>query len=322
MLTPKEQELEAPGRRLAVALGGVLGAVVLAACVFGSLPVRTGRLQDESLDAPYEALKPLHEPKRAPRKGEWLAEHKEPGQSLSAYKASFHIAPTAEQRTLYLQRIGDFTPAQERALTLTAEYLERFFGLPVKSLEPLPSSVIPAKARRNNPSTGQPQVLSSYVLNEVLAPRRPADGVVVLAFTAEDLWPGHGWNFVFGQAALLDRVGVWSIYRYGDPSESDEAFRLFLRRTINTAVHETGHMFSLPHCIAYECVMNGSNSQEESDAQPPDPCPVCLNKLGWNLGFEPVARYQRLLEFSTREHLTEHSEHFQRALQVLRAEKR
>ncbi len=90
----------------------------------------------------------------------------------------------------------------------------------------------------------------------------------MIALTTSDLWPGKGWNFVFGQARLRERVGVWSLYRNGDPDESEGAFRLCLLRTIKTATHETGHMFSLRHCTKYECNMCESNNSEESDRSP------------------------------------------------------
>ena len=94
----------------------------------------------------------------------------------------------------------------------------------------------------------------------MLKPHRPIDAVAVLGLTAEDLWPGDDWNFVFGQASLSERVGVWSLHRNGNVDGSVDEQRLFLRRTLKTAVHETGHMLSIPHCIAFQCGMNGSNS--------------------------------------------------------------
>ena len=58
-------------------------------------------------------------------------------------------------------------------------------------------------------------------------PRRPEDAVAVLGLTTSDLWPGEGWNFVFGQASLRDRIGVWSLYRFGDPERSDADYTSF-----------------------------------------------------------------------------------------------
>jgi archaemetzincin len=62
-------------------------------------------------------------------------------------------------------------------------------------------------------------------------------------------------------------------------------------------VHETGHMFGVQHCQAYECVMCGCNSLEESDRRPIHLCPECLKKVRWNIGFDVVGRYQGLKKF-------------------------
>jgi len=92
-------------------------------------------------------------------------------------------------------------------------------------------------------------------------------------------------------------VGVWSFHRYGDPEKSADTFRLCLRRTMQVATHETGHMFSMMHCIQLECNMNGSNSLYESDHHPLEVCPNCLAKLCFATGAEPVARFKKLSAF-------------------------
>jgi len=173
---------------------------------------------------------------------------------------------------------------------------------------------IPARARRTHPSWGDPQVLTSYILHEILEPERPADALACLALTASDLWPGQGWNFVFGQANLRERIGVWSIYRNGDPGED---FTLCLRRTLSTASHETGHILGLAHCTAYSCLMNGSNHQEEKDRRPMHLCPVCLRKLCWNLRFEPVPYLMKLKEFCQQNGFDPESGWYERAIAAL-----
>lgn len=45
-------------------------------------------------------------------------------------------------------------------------------------------------------------------------------------------------------------------------------FRLCLRRTLMIAAHETGHVLTMQHCIAAQCLMNGVNNQEERDRTP------------------------------------------------------
>jgi len=54
---------------------------------------------------------------------------------------------------------------------------------------------------------------------------------------------------------------------------------VFIRRCLNVLIHEIGHLFGLGHCPFFECLMNGSNSLEESDQQPLYFCPICDHKL-------------------------------------------
>jgi archaemetzincin len=212
-----------------------------------------------------------------------------------------------------VQPLGEFTPKQREIIELSAEYVGLYFSRPVKILETLPLATIPGRARRTHPEWGVKQILTTYVLDEVLKPRLPKDAAAYIAFTASDLWPGRGWNFVFGQASLRDRVGVWSITRNGDPAESDESFRLCLRRTLKTATHESGHMFSILHCIAYECNMCGANHRAESDRHPLYLCPECHAKVCWATNAEPVARLRRLAKFCRKNGLARERDYFEKA---------
>jgi archaemetzincin len=248
-------------------------------------------------------LRPLAQPLPAPRPGDWLAEHPEPGQTFADYLAADPVRRSTALHTIYLCLVGDFTEAQRRILDLTQEYLAVFFDSPVQVNRQLALAGIPARARRIHPSWGDPQILTGYVLQEALEPDRPANALAYLALTASDLWPGRGWNFVFGEANLRERIGVWSIYRSGDPSESEAAFQLCLRRTLGTATHELGHILGMAHCIAFSCLMNGSNHQQERDRRPLHLCPVCLRKLCWNLQVEPVAYLMNLKTLCQQRHL-------------------
>jgi archaemetzincin len=243
-----------------------------------------------------ERLRPLAKPLDAPREGDWLAEHDEKGQTFRQYIAAEPVCRGRNQK-IYLCLVGEFDEPQQRIVGLTSEFLSAFFDVPVEIRRTLPLSDIPARAKRKHPEWGVKQLLSTYILHDVLEPDRPDDTLAYVAFTARDLWPGKGWNFVFGQANLWRRVGVWSIYRNGYPGKDKAEFRVCLRRTAMTAVHETGHILTMQHCTAYRCLMNGSNHQEERDTQPLNPCPVCLRKLVWNLQVEPVAYLRRLAVF-------------------------
>jgi len=258
---------------------------------------RPAQLRAEELEPRFEALKELHKPKSQPGPRDWLARHSEDGQSFQEYQRAGPVRPSAERHTIDVQPLGEMSPKQREILAMAADYVQRYFQVPVRMLEPIPASAVPAGARRRNSYTGEPQILTTFVLDELLAPRVGDDSLALIALTAEDLYPDQDWNFVFGQASFTKRVGVWSMHRYGDPASSADAFELCLRRVLKTAVHELGHMLGIAHCIAYECVMNGSNHLEESDSRPMEPCPPDLQKLAWNTGLDPAKRFADLAAF-------------------------
>jgi archaemetzincin len=128
----------------------------------------------------------------------------------------------------------------------------------------------------------------------------PSNAYCLIGVTMVDLYPHEDWNFVFGKASLQERIGVFSFARYQssfyDPDqEEDES--LLLYRSCRVCAHEIGHTFSLKHCIYYNCLMNGSNSLEESDQRCFQLCPVCLRKMQLCIDFDEVNRYNKLLEF-------------------------
>lgn len=261
----------------------------------------------------YEKLLPLHQAKISPQPGDWLAEHQESGQTFADYAASNPARP-AQGQVIYLALLGDFDKTQREIIEICAQFMEVYFGMRVKFTSPILLSEIPSEARRVHPQTGDRQILSTYVLDKILRPRLPKDAFCLMAFTTSDLWPGQGWNFVFGQASPQDRVAVWSVYRNGDPRHGRDAFQLCLIRTLKTGTHEIGHMYGMDHCVFYECNMNGSNHRLESDKRPLWLCPVCLRKLIWATGMDPVLRYERLERACRELGLTHEADFYQRSL--------
>ena len=234
------------------------------------------------------ALASFHTELGEPTPGDWLDTHEEPGQTFAEYRACGPTRPTGRRRTLAVQPIGTFTSGQKRVVNLAAKFLSAAYGLPVKTLDPMPLSVIPVRARRKNPETGTLQFLAPEILYKVLAPALPTDAAAMLGFTAVDLYSGEHSNFVFGLANRSKRVGIWSLARSGSTIGFTGGFRKCLRRTIKTAAHETGHMFGMRHCIASACNMNGSNGREESDRRPLAFCSECLAKECWACGIAPA----------------------------------
>ena len=146
---------------------------------------------------------------------------------------------------------------------------------------------------------GRVLVLTRDVL-ALLSQLLPPDAFCLLGITPRDLYPDPSWNFVFGEASLKDRVGVYSFARY-DPrffgEDASDRAALVLRRSCKVLAHETCHMFGIAHCIYFHCLMNGSNHMAESDARPMHLCPVDLHKLYDGVRFDPVERYAHLKEF-------------------------
>ncbi len=239
------------------------------------------------------------QPISPPGPGDWLAVHPEPGQTFEEFSRLSPPRPRGSRSTIYLQPLGDFPAGGSPSLDLLKGYAAAYFSMEVKLLSPLPIAGAEVTSR-DNPITGHRQILTSDVLASIKK-RFPSDAFCVLGVTMEDLYPHPSWNFVFGQASLRDRVGVFSLARYHPAfygeTRGEGHSMLLLKRGCRVLVHETAHMFSLAHCVFFRCVMNGSNHLKESDARPLHLCPVCLRKLQFSLGFDVRDRYERLLGF-------------------------
>ncbi len=255
--------------------------------------------REEKLPAGFAALVPLHAKLKAPQMGDWLDRHYEFGQTYQQYLRSFPVRADSS-RTIYIQPLGRMDRRQCQIMELAGEFLGKYYQLPTKVLPEISLDGLPKQARRKQSDAADEQVLTGHLLDHVLKPALPKDAAVVIGFTTKDLWPGDGWNYVFGQASLTDRVGVWSICRYGNPAADDATYRLCLARTLKTAAHEMGHMFSMSHCIFHQCNMCGANSLREADSHPMEMCPQCLTKLCYATGAEPGKRFTELADFYQR----------------------
>jgi archaemetzincin len=261
------------------------------------------------------AVEPFFQPMETPEPDEWLSSFPEDGQTFEQYINGNPTIPTDKRGTIYIQPIGRFDQKQEQVIGATAEYMEDFFGLPVKLLPGMRfKEPLSLKNYRSNKLLRHRQIRTGYILDEILFPALPEDAAAFIAFTNEDLYPDEYMNFVFGQASLANRVGVWSLYWLN--AKADD--QTFLRRTLKIAVHETGHMFSIAHCTKYECVMSGSNHLKETDSRPIDACPECMAKICWMAGIKPLKRYSRLESFAARHGLIKEEEEFTRKAAAVR----
>jgi archaemetzincin len=231
-----------------------------------------------------------------PREGEWLFVHKEKGQTFEQYKKAKPVRPTAERSVIYLLPIGDFTPLQEKAMQLTRKYLEIFFQQKTVLLKGISDKIVPASATRLRRDDNT-QLLAPYVLDTLLKDKTPADGIALMGISAKDLYPKESWNYVFGIASYVKRVGVSSIYRLQNKQLDTANSKLCLSRLMNVFSHEIGHMMAFSHCTAAKCVMNGSNTLHETDQSPNRLCAECQKKLFWNFRYDNRQRLQQLSDF-------------------------
>lgn len=112
----------------------------------------------------------------------------------------------------------------------------------------------------------------------VAALKATYDGVVVGA-TALDLFVPV-LTFVFGEAEMPGRAGIFSIHRlreefYGLPRSPE----LLESRALRELLHEYGHLRGLVHCPDWACVMSSAHSVERVDAKTDRFCPQCAGRL-------------------------------------------
>lgn len=262
----------------------------------------------EARSAASLALEPVHLAHTARLGGELIATTNEPGQTFSEFKRGYKDRGFT---ALYIQPIGSLNAQETVRVGETAAFLSAFYHAPCTVLKSVSDELVPESMRRIH--GGKTQFNATYVLDHVLKPRRPDDAIAVLAITATDLYPSEQYNFVFGLASLSQRVGVWSLSRYGDPRQDD-----FRRRLFKVAVHETGHMFGIPHCVAFDCLMNYVNNRPELDRVPMWFCPECVQKVAYARKLE-IGDYLRSLSmFAVKHDLENEGDFWNRSADAVR----
>jgi len=116
------------------------------------------------------------------------------------------------------------------------------------------------------------QYYSTLIL-DYLNIKFPLKSGILLAVVDIDLF-ALGLNFIFGEANILTKKAIISIYRLKHKDE-----RIFLSRVTKEAVHEIGHLLGLKHCSNPNCVMFFSNSILDTDRKSEVFCDLCRSKI-------------------------------------------
>ncbi|CAG9333264.1 unnamed protein product [Blepharisma stoltei] len=232
----------------------------------------------------------LFEPLPKPEFGDWLYHNQEKGQTFEDFK-KVSRKPISSKNKIYVQTLDSIPREMTDYLK---SYCEAFFiGARVVFLPMKPLAEMKIKSRYND---GTLQYNAIHIINKLVLPK---DAHCIIGITNIDIYHKESWNYVFGLAS--GRVGVFSFARfYDEESPNDQASEFLWYRAGRTMTHEIFHMFGVKHCIFYKCIMNGSNSLEESAKKPGSLCPVCLQKLKYSLDFDILERYRRLEAITNR----------------------
>ncbi len=178
-------------------------------------PPLTAAQADANLKEFSSRLTLIHARKKPSRPGDWLQGNAEPGQTFEQFRAETPNRVDATHTTIYVTPVGGMQGGSPELLSAAIDALHAFYGVPVETTAPLDLKSIPDAAKRSNPFSGKPQILTTWVLDQ-LRQRWPPNALAVIGLSQADLWPGEDWNFVFGQADPDAHAGVWSTARMSE----------------------------------------------------------------------------------------------------------
>ena len=258
----------------------------------------------------------------APRPGDWLWSRRESGQTFKSYQSKVKgsmskpgTGPRRGKNTILLVPIGRSLNSSEVGSLFMPHLLAYckafFYGMNVvMASEPISLKGV---RRRLNEYDHEQYRIGDMFDRLKDASRNRAGLYCSMGFTLEDIYPNDNYSFVYGRANAQQKTGIFSFARWSPafdnegkhasealPSLTGSDFRSWLQYSAKTMVHEIGHCLGLKHCIYYQCLMNGSNGDDDSAAQSNQCCPVCLRKLLFALSFDepvqPMERDMALLE--------------------------
>jgi archaemetzincin len=257
-----------------------------------------------------DSLVILHSELAPPQDGDWLIDHPETGQTFKEYIHGSPLGQTEKRNKLYLAILSEMDSNQLSIALKAQEYLSIFYSCETELIRlEVDYEKIPEKYYRFNEKE-EIQVLTDFFLKKLLVDNLPKDAFAMIGCTTYDIFPDPQWNFVFGQASLNNRVGVWSMRRLGNPTEYPDMADKAILRNLKIASHETGHMLSMKHCIYYDCIMNGSAHIYETDNKPVYLCPVCIGKMNYNRHFALQERFKKLETFWTENELSIYHQYY------------
>ncbi|XP_067317920.1 archaemetzincin-1 [Anolis sagrei] len=253
---------------------------------------------------------------------DWLLSHPDAPEDFETfYYSLLRRKQRCYRKHIYLQPIDlSEGPVGISLLDSLRSCVESFFlGLRVKCLPSVPVSSIHC-CYRHNQDSDRVQLHADGILT-FLKNNKPMDALCVLGLTLADLYPCETWSFTFGKFLPGQEVGVCSFARFSgefpqvgcttlNPSPwrqevHDDVLEqarsqallfnlLEMLQCCKVTCHEICHLIGLGNCRWLQCIMQGALSLDEVLLRPLEPCPICLRKLQYVVGFKLIERYRKL----------------------------
>jgi archaemetzincin len=224
---------------------------------------------------------------------DWLMKHKESGQTFTEFKLKYAPIDSAKRDSILLYWIDVAEQNQLQDLQKCKTFLELYFHRKVVLSKK--NTLVPNETNSRLGYQNNFQINAKYVIDSVLSQKQFGPYIATMALTNTDIFPGNDWNYVFGLADYIKRVGITSTARFEDCDSAVNTLKLL--RLLKTASHEIGHMFGLHHCKTFECNMNGSNHINELDRNELRLCSECQQKLNYRLMINAEVRLTQMLRF-------------------------
>ena len=216
--------------------------------------------------------------------------------SLAAYVKSKPITRNSTRQYIYVQRLGKFSAAERSVIQQACEYLETCFGIEVQLLEDLNEDLIPKDVllRQKNGLVLEAEWLIYNLVSDFV----PRSAIAQIVITSYPLYSNTRDFNILGCALTKFRSAIWTLapFNFHFQLGGKAIRRMELQDFFKLAAHEVGHIFSLPHCEIYECIM-GMVDPYYLELYPMAFCPRCLAKLCWNLNFNELEWLERQIRF-------------------------
>lgn len=158
-------------------------------------------------------------------------------------------------------------------------FSERFISFMKQKVESNFKEECIFEIRKNGLNFAYDKIRKQYFADPVLLYLKLSniEGEKIIGVTDKDIFT-FGFNFIFGKAELNGKFGIVSTFRLASSRE-----KKFFERVAKEINHELGHTFGLVHCENNKCVMNFSNTVEDTDIKNYFFCSICRGKYEFRL---------------------------------------